>query len=369
MTTMDLKSELEVLSKLTYAEIGASEENVKNKIAVPLLKALGHNKPNDLDFEHGSQGKRIDIFINGLPNDSKIVIDTKKYNEDLNNHLNQICQYAFQERAILALFVNGEEIRIYDLFHRVGDLRDTLLFSIKRRDLAEEESIRILKGLLLKENILNRSIKHFIEKREDETEEANNKIESIKIATKEQSEKMQSEMRVTNEQIEKLQREMKEISARIDSLKEKENNDIKSIKEQYKLNTETNVNEVQNIEPYEMQGYRPRNVFSQSSDKVEIALNNLHTPKKYSLVSLPRESRHLFPGFKVEFELETDIGTVITKVTSGPRGTKYGDPIAGAYIQGGLKRWYDAHPELKNGMILVISVVEPQKRYSLSIRQ
>lgn len=73
---MDIKSGLERLSKLTYQKIGTSEENVKQKIAVPLLELLGHNI-NDLDFEYGSQGKRIDIFIKGLPQDCKVVIDTK----------------------------------------------------------------------------------------------------------------------------------------------------------------------------------------------------------------------------------------------------------------------------------------------------
>lgn len=44
---MDIKSRLEHLSKLTYAEIGASEENVKQKIVVPLLEIFGHNR-NDM---------------------------------------------------------------------------------------------------------------------------------------------------------------------------------------------------------------------------------------------------------------------------------------------------------------------------------
>ena len=56
-------------------------------------------------------------------------------------------------------------------------------------------------------------------------------------------------------------------------------------------------------------------------------------------------------------------------VTSAPAGTKYGDPLAGNYIQGGLKRWFDSHPELKNGTTLIISVIEPKKRYSLKIKE
>ena len=194
---MDIKSKLEHLSKLTHFEIGASEENVKQKIVVPLLEIFGHNR-NDLDFEYGSQGKRIDIFIKGLPIDCKIVIDTKNYNEDLSNHLEQIGIYAFQEGAILALIINGEEIRIYDPFFRGYSIRDALLFSIKREKLADDESIEILKGLLLKDNILNKSIKQFIIKREGEIQEANNKIESIKTETQKKIDDLQTVIKILN---------------------------------------------------------------------------------------------------------------------------------------------------------------------------
>jgi len=111
-----------------------------------------------------------------------------------------------------------------------------------------------------------------------------------------------------------------------------------------------------------------RNIFSIATDKIEIVLNSLHAAKTYYLIPIPKEIRHLFPGFKVEFELETDVRTIVTKVTSAPKGTEYGDPVAGNYIQGGLKSWYDSHPELKNGVTLIISVIEPKKKYSLSIK-
>ncbi|TRZ94664.1 hypothetical protein D4R78_06110 [bacterium] len=125
---------------------------------------------------------------------------------------------------------------------------------------------------------------------------------------------------------------------------------------------------VEEIEPREIKGPIRRNIYSKSTDKINIVLNNLHSAKAYSLIPLPKELRHLFPGFKIEFELETDVGMIVTKVTSAPRGTEHGDLVAGNYIQGGLKRWYDSHPELKNGTTLIISVIESKKKYSLSIK-
>lgn len=127
------------------------------------------------------------------------------------------------------------------------------------------------------------------------------------------------------------------------------------------------VNKVQEVQPSEIKETKTGKYFSKSGS-IEIVLNNVESCKKYSLFYLPKELRSFFPGFKVEFELETDIGVILTKVTSAPRGTKYGDPMAGAYIQGGLKKWFDSHPDLKNGTSIIISNIEPKKRYSLLIK-
>jgi len=109
-------------------------------------------------------------------------------------------------------------------------------------------------------------------------------------------------------------------------------------------------------------------VISEYPDRIEIILNNLHTPRKWSLIPCPGKYRSFFPGYKVPFILETDIGEITTKVTSDRKGTKIGDPEAGNYIQGGLRPWYDKHRELKEGDRLIIEVIEPKKkRYRLSI--
>lgn len=102
-------------------------------------------------------------------------------------------------------------------------------------------------------------------------------------------------------------------------------------------------------------------------EKVEVQLRSLHTPKRFALIPLLKENRHFFPGYKIDFTLETDIGPITTRVTSAPQGTQMGDPNAGAYIQGGLRSWYDKHSELKDGSTLVIEEIDPKKRYRLKI--
>ncbi|MEA2021584.1 MAG: hypothetical protein U9N08_03835 [Candidatus Caldatribacteriota bacterium] len=104
-----------------------------------------------------------------------------------------------------------------------------------------------------------------------------------------------------------------------------------------------------------------------NENSVKIVIKNIDSAKKYKLFYFPKNIRDFFPGYKVPFTFETDIGEISTKITSAPKGTEIGDPSSGSYIQGGLKTWYEKHQELKNGDKLIITVVDPKKRYTLNI--
>lgn len=103
------------------------------------------------------------------------------------------------------------------------------------------------------------------------------------------------------------------------------------------------------------------------SNALEIQLSKIYSPRKWALIPVPKDKRSFFPGFKVNFELVTNEGTVTTHVTSDAKGTPIGDPEGGAYIQTGLRSWYDKHPELKDGAKLRMEALEPGKRYRLSV--
>lgn len=109
--------------------------------------------------------------------------------------------------------------------------------------------------------------------------------------------------------------------------------------------------------------------FSLNDSNIEIRLTTVHTPKKYSLIPISKEIRHFFPGYKVPFILETDIGEIETHVTSAPQGTPIGTPDAGNYIVGGLKPWYKRHHSLTDGSTLVIEKINAGKRYRLNIKK
>jgi len=100
---------------------------------------------------------------------------------------------------------------------------------------------------------------------------------------------------------------------------------------------------------------------------IEIRLNRLYTARRWALIPITKDKRTFFPGYKVNFDLETDCGVLTTHITSAPKGTPYGDPRAGAYIQSGLRVWFDNHPGLRDGAKLRIEALEPGKRYRLSV--
>lgn len=102
----------------------------------------------------------------------------------------------------------------------------------------------------------------------------------------------------------------------------------------------------------------------------DIKITSSHTSLRWHLIPVPKRMRRFFPGYKLNFILETNLGEVTTHVTSAPQGTHIGDPDKGVYIQRGLKTWFDYHQlKITDGTILQIHAIEPGKRYKLSIKQ
>ena len=102
------------------------------------------------------------------------------------------------------------------------------------------------------------------------------------------------------------------------------------------------------------------------NDQLEITLR---APSfiRFHLFSIPKTSRGFFPGYKIPFELETDIGEIETYVIGAPAGTQVADPHGGTFIQANLAQWYRQHPSIRVGDKVVFEVIEPMKRYRLKI--
>ena len=104
-----------------------------------------------------------------------------------------------------------------------------------------------------------------------------------------------------------------------------------------------------------------------NENMIEIPVGSIYTSRRWALIQIPKEKRSFLPGYKIDFELVTDVGVLTTHVTSAPKGTQIGDPAEGAYIQSNLRPWFDKHPDLKDETKLRIEALEPGKKYKLAI--
>lgn len=213
---MDMKQAIEKIAKLKEDDIGSTEENVKQKVIVPILEALNHKKEN-LSFEYGTKNGRIDIFIKkNVPPDCKVVIDTKNYNENLNDHIAQIRDYTFSENALLAVIANGKEIRIYSPLRGVPFER-SLLYSIKIQDIIKETEWKILSDLLQYDNLQNRNVHKIIERREREIKDAMSNEDLIKHEYEDKIEDVDSGIEEKEDEIEQLKKEKEDLEKEVKS--------------------------------------------------------------------------------------------------------------------------------------------------------
>src|SRR4030042_1942317 len=203
---MEIKQAIERIAKLRESDIGPTEENVKQKVIVPLLELLSH-KRESLEFEYRTRrGGKIDIFIKNVPTDCKVIIDTKNYNENLNDYIEQIKEYTFDEGALLTVIANGTEIRIYSPLRGVA-FEKSLLYSFKRQDLGEESVWNTFSDLLHYDNLATRKALAKISEREREIRDAMMKEEHFRKELDDKISVIDGGIEIREDEIEQLQSE------------------------------------------------------------------------------------------------------------------------------------------------------------------
>ena len=114
------------------------EENVKLKIILPLLEALGYEPVKDMDFEHFVENKRADIAIL-VDKKPKIIVECKSLEKNLDDHISQAVNYAIKKQIPYILLTNGIEFRLYKPFvENLVNPKDRLLVSIKKENLVQD---------------------------------------------------------------------------------------------------------------------------------------------------------------------------------------------------------------------------------------
>jgi len=213
------KEKIKKIGTLTREAIGASEEDVKINFIVLLFEALGHER---LQFEH----KWKDALVEKLDPSCKLVVETKNYDKNLNGELQQLERYCNEERPPLGIIANGSEIRIFSYFWRDrSTFQKSLIYRINRKDFNEEDIAQILWNVLSRDNLKSGKAKGHIIERENEIENAEDKIKSIEENTNNEEKDIRAK-------IEELTQSRNEIEAQIGNLNAELNKIMSSKNEQ-----------------------------------------------------------------------------------------------------------------------------------------
>lgn len=197
-------------AKMSAADIGGNENNVKYRFIIPFLHSFGYE---DYDFEHSAQGMRIDIVIKSSGH--KILIEAKGSDKNLDDYIvSQLKRYCDEKRPILALITNGEEIRFYSPFWRKADFNETLIYSIIRHQLSDDDTIEKIERVLGKDG----SIVEHIEEREKEISSIKKEIQSLESSYQDRIAQLASAIRSLEEQDTSLQRRIEQKKADLSDL-------------------------------------------------------------------------------------------------------------------------------------------------------
>jgi len=152
------------------------EENVKQKIVIPLLEALGHR--GKLTFEQGV-GKEIDIFLEDLPKGSQVIVETKRLGEDLDKWIDRLESYYRSADALIAVISNGDEFRIYSKIHGFY-FGESMLYRFTLSELCDSRNLVILEQLLSRKSLRSGEAFKAIEARVNEIRYVYNDIHRMK---------------------------------------------------------------------------------------------------------------------------------------------------------------------------------------------
>ncbi len=110
-----------------------------------------------------------------------------------------------------------------------------MLYSIKRVDLNNNETIERLEKLLSKENLDNENLDDYIQERENEIKNAKKEIESLTSNYKNKEEEILNERKILEDKIGEIKTHISEKDKKILDLKNNKEEDIRKLKEKYRL--------------------------------------------------------------------------------------------------------------------------------------
>jgi len=317
-------------------KLDVKEANTRSNLIDPLLIYLDWDIHNINEVEMEKQvisGYSVDyaLKINGV---SKIFIEAKKVNDNLSNlkDISKAVRYANDDGIEWCLITNGDKLNLYKALEP-GDLNNKLVLEINISNDKNLEFLEFFKKERIRKDIfstelneiisINKIIKTlesvFFNLNDDFIEYIEGKITTLT--------KSQIKEALKNIDIEFINTVLpKEITVSDEIIEDKE---IKQI----------------------------------SEDVIEIQLpaarsSDIPAWRKYGYLPFPMRYRSFFPGYKIPFTFQTDIGDLTTWITGGYVQDIEGDPKVGTYISKNVTKFFRAHPELAVGDILRITKLQ-----------
>ena len=204
------RRELHRLAELSADDIGGNENSVKVNFIIPFLQSFGYK---NLDFEHSARGMRIDILIKSSGH--KILIEAKGSDKNLDDYIiPQLKRYCDEKRPILALITNGEDLRFYSPFWKKADFNETLIYSITRSQLSNDDTIEKIELVLGKDD----SIVEHIEEREKEINNIKKEIQSLELHYQEKVSDLDNQIKSLEGQSKSLQLQIEQKKTELSDL-------------------------------------------------------------------------------------------------------------------------------------------------------
>ena len=159
-----------------------SEEDVKNKVVLPMLKALGYSD-SDFNYERRTGRGYVDIVVEHFP--AGIVVETKAPRVRLENHIGQLESYVFhkhsRDRTTIAILTDGNIFHIFAVTDALwrGSLAENKLETFSLADLVNPELVARLSDLLSRAQNQKGAIPDVITARRKELIEMRDRLKTI----------------------------------------------------------------------------------------------------------------------------------------------------------------------------------------------
>ncbi len=329
----------------------ANEANTKSNLIDPLLKYLGWDIHNieEVEREKPVLSKNIVDYALKIDGQSKLYVEAKKIQDDLTDFkdISKAVSYANDDGIAWCIITNGNLLHLYKP-QEPGDLAAKKVLEI---DIFGNSNLEFLQ-YFQKSSIQNDELSSHLQKILN-TNEVVLKLDSL---FEDPPEKL---ITIIRENISKLT---------LDQVRDSLEN-ISASFENILINVQPSPTPV---DPTTLGGPGSNGLPQNNIIRIPLPRPRLEGTfpawKKYSFLDIPKKFRRFFPGYKIPFTIQTDVGTFETHITGAYADAEEGDADAGWYLSKGFSKFYRNHPDLEIGDIIIFTNIA-EKKYKLDIEK